>query len=269
MFQDVMNAGILAIIEGITEFLPISSTGHLIIAEHWFSLQGDKTFQDTFLVVIQFPAILAVLLYFYKTLLPPVRDVEKVKEWVFLWVKICVAFIPAGVLGFFFDDFIDFYLFNPLTVTISLIVGGIVLIWIERLQIGKKDLSSIAEVSIYFCIAVGLFQCIAMIPGVSRSAATIIGSMLLGVTRSVAVEFSFYLAIPTLAGASGLKLLKHGFSFSSEEWLLLLIGSIISFIVAYLVIALFLRYVKSHDFRVFGIYRIALGVLVIILLYLL
>jgi len=268
MVQDFINSTVLAIIEGITEFLPISSTGHLIIAEQWFSLQGDKTFQDTFLVVIQFPAILAVLLYFYKTLLPPIGNRSELNRWFLLWVKICVAFIPAAILGFLFDDMIESYLFNPTTVLISLIIGGIVLIWIERLKIGSMGFSNISEVTIWFCLAVGIFQCVAMIPGVSRSAATIIGAMLLGATRSISVEFSFYLAIPTLTGAAGLKLMKNGLDFTVGEWALLIWGSIISFIVAYLVIAIFLKYIQTHDFKIFGIYRICLGIFIGIIYYL-
>ncbi len=267
--QNFINAIFLAIIEGVTEILPISSTGHLILAENWFPLEGDKTFQDTFLVVIQFPAILAVLLYFYKTLLPPLSDIEKMKSWFLLWVKIGIAFVPAGIFGFLLDDIIDSYLFNTTTVLISLIIGGIVLIWIEKFQIGKGGYTDIVSVTFTFCILVGLFQCIAMIPGVSRSAATIIGAMIVGATRSFAVEFSFYLAIPTLAGAGTLKLLKHGLDFSWNEWTLLLLGSVVSFIVAYVVIAYFLRYIKTHDFKVFGIYRICLGLVILVLFYLL
>lgn len=268
MIQDVINASFLAIIEGITEFLPISSTGHLILAENWFPLQGDKTFQDTFLVVIQFPAILAVLLYFYKTLLPPLNNPVEMKNWFFLWVKIGIAFIPAGILGFLLDDIIDYYLFNTTTVLISLVIGGIILIGIEKLQIGGKGYSQVTELTVLFCLGVGLFQCIAMVPGVSRSAATIIGAMIIGATRSVAVEFSFYLAIPTLLGAGGLKLLKHGFHFSFNEWIVLISGSIISFVVAYFVIAFFLKYIKTHDFKIFGIYRICLGIVIFIIFYL-
>ncbi len=268
MLQDIINATILAIIEGITEFLPISSTGHLILAENWFSLQGDKTFQDTFLVVIQFPAILAVLLYFYKILLPPLKNKEAIKNWFFLWIKIGIAFIPAGILGFLLDDIIDYYLFNTITVLISLIIGGLILIWIEKFQIGGKGYTDVTEVTVTFCLLVGLFQCIAMIPGVSRSAATIIGAMILSATRGVAVEFSFYLAIPTLAGAGVLKLLKHGLNFTLNEWLLLLLGSVVSFFVAYLVIAFFLKYIKTHDFKIFGVYRICLGVIILLIYYL-
>ncbi|MGC8738523.1 MAG: undecaprenyl-diphosphate phosphatase [Candidatus Hydrogenedens sp.] len=269
MLQDMVNATLLAIVEGITEFLPISSTGHLILAENWFPLQGDKTFQDTFLVVIQFPAIFAVLLYFYKTLLPPLNNRDEMKQWFFLWVKIGIAFIPAGIFGFLLDDVIDYYLFNTTTVFISLIIGGIVLIGIERLQIGNKGYTQVAELTIVFCLVIGLFQCIAMIPGVSRSAATIIGAMIIGATRSVAVEFSFYLAIPTLLGAGGLKLLKHGLHFNSNEWALLFLGSIVSFITAFLVIAFFLKYIKTHDFKIFGIYRICLGIVIFALFYIL
>ncbi len=264
MVQDFINASILAIIEGITEFLPISSTGHLIIAEDWFSLQGDKTFQDTFLVAIQFPAILAVLLYFYKTLLPPINDRERFKNVFLLWVKIGIAFIPAGILGFLLDDMIDYYFFNTTTVVISLVIGGFILIGVENLQIGNKGYENVANLTISFCIVVGLFQCIAMIPGVSRSAATIIGAMIIGATRSVAVEFSFYLAIPTLMGAGALKLLKHGLGFSFYEWFLLFLGSVVSFIVAYLVIAFFLKYIRTHDFKIFGVYRICLGILILV-----
>lgn len=266
VLYDLFNATMLAIIEGITEFLPISSTGHLIIAEQVFPLRGDKTFQDTFLVVIQFPAILAVLLYFQKKLLLPSKDWDQIVRWFNLWLKIAVAFVPAGIIGFLLDDVIEYYLFNPLTVSIALVIGGIVLIVIENWFQGRQYWEEIAEVSFLFALGVGLIQCMAMIPGVSRSAATIIGALLLGATRQVSVEFSFFLAIPTLAGAGCLKLFKHGLYFTPKEWILLIWGSLVSFLIAYAVIAFFLNYVRNHRLALFGYYRILFGIGLIFLL---
>ncbi len=262
--NDLINAVVLSIVEGITEFLPISSTGHLILFEKIFSLSGDKTFQDTFLIVIQFPAILAVLVKYWEVLLPTFRDYESQRKWLLLWLKIVVAFLPAGIVGFLFDDYIDYYLFNPLVVAMSLVIGGIVMLLFEYGGYIKNRISRIEMASFKFALGIGLIQCLAMIPGVSRSAATIIGALIFGASRVVAVEFSFYLAIPTLAGACFLRMLKHGMSFSSREYLLIVVGSVISFLVSYIVIIFFINFVKKRSFRVFGWYRILVGTVVLL-----
>ncbi|MCX8065044.1 MAG: undecaprenyl-diphosphate phosphatase [Candidatus Hydrogenedentes bacterium] len=260
---DIISAVFLAVIEGITEFLPISSTGHLIIFEKIFTLSGPESFQDTFLIVIQFPAILAVLFRYRRVLLPLVNSDGVKKDWFLLWMKIFVAFLPAGVVGLIFDDFIDYYLFSPGVVAVSLLIGGIVMILFEHVGYVKDRIPTIRKTSFQFALGVGIVQCIAMIPGVSRSAATIIGALIFGASRTVAVEFSFYLAIPTLAGASFLRIFKHGIDFTPNEWMLIIIGSVISFLVSYIVIIFFIEFVKRKGFSLFGWYRILVGVIII------
>lgn len=280
--MDFIKAIILGIIEGFTEFLPISSTGHLILAGNFFNL-SNKEFQNAFNVIIQLGAILAIVVIYFNSLNPlgknklerklkrPIEGLtlkEKLaladKRTLRLWTKIIIGFLPAAVLGFLFDDLIDKYLFNNITVAISLIFYGIVIILIE-----KKDKSgkytSIDRLPIKTVILIGLFQCLAMIPGTSRSAATIIGGVLLGADRITAAEFSFYLAIPTMLGATFLKIIKIGVSLSLGQWIIILVGFIVSFLVALIVVKKFLAYIKKHDFKVFGIYRIILGILVIAL----
>jgi undecaprenyl-diphosphatase len=260
---DFVNAFILAVVEGITEFLPISSTGHLILVESFLSLGNDKDFTETFIVIIQFPAILSVCLYFWRQLWP-LRDGKLDRDIVSLWMKVAVAFLPAAVLGLLLDDFIE-SLFDNAVVAVTLILGGIVLIAIERREHEAKT-DSIGALSYKQAIGIGLIQCLAMIPGTSRSGATIIGGLLLGASRSVAAEFSFFLAIPTMVGATSLKLMKNGLDFSGHQWALIALGSIVSFVVAYGVIAFLMAFIKKHSFSVFGIYRIILGIVVLVVL---
>lgn len=280
--MDFIKAIILGIIEGFTEFLPVSSTGHLILAGNFLNL-SSKEFQNAFNVIIQLGAILAIVVIYFNSLNPlgknklerklkrPLEGLtfkEKLaladKKTLRLWTKIIIGFFPAAVLGFLFDDLIDKYLFNNITVAISLIFYGIVIILIE-----KKDKSgkytSIDRLPIKTVILIGFFQCLAMIPGTSRSAATIIGGVLLGADRITAAEFSFYLAIPTMLGATFLKIIKIGLGMSLCQWLIILVGFIVSFLVAMIVVKKFLSYIKKHDFKIFGIYRIILGILVIAL----
>lgn len=257
-----LKALLFAVVEGITEFLPISSTGHMIIVDEYVRLTSDKAFNDAFIVIIQLPAILSVVVYFWPTLWPFGKGREEQAKIIQLWSKIVVAFLPAAVLGFLFDDMIEAVLFNPFTVCIALIVGGIVLIAIERRRLPVR-VDDPGQMGYGKAVAIGFFQCLAMIPGTSRSAATIIGAMLLGASRPVAAEFSFFLAIPTMLGATTLKILKNGLAFTGEQWMLLAVGSVVSFAVAYAVVAFLMSYVKKHDFKVFGYYRIVLGALVI------
>jgi undecaprenyl-diphosphatase len=256
------NAIIIAIIEGITEFLPISSTGHMILVEDKLTLHPEA-FADTFMVAIQLPAVLAVALLFWKDLCPKWNDRADVGRAFRLWLRIVVAFLPAAVIGFLLDDLIDKYLFTPSVVAAALIVGGVILIWLERRKRASRfDAADRLPFSV--AVGIGFFQCLAMIPGTSRSAATIIGAMLLGANRPTAAQFSFYLAIPTMVGATGLKLMKSGASFSAEQWMLLGVGSLVSFVTAWIVVAGFIRYIRKHDFQVFGYYRIVLGVVVFV-----
>lgn len=266
--MEIIKVIILGIVEGLTEFLPVSSTGHLIIVSRYLSLDGK--FNDIFNIVIQSGAILAVIFYFWRKVLPPFpkkgkeSNKEDFKFYMMRWLKVIVAIIPAGVLGVMFDDQIEAVLFKPVPVAIALIVGAILLLIIENKHIEE---TVVCEDQITFkkAFLVGVFQCMALIPGMSRSASTIIGALILGFRRSVAAEFSFFLAIPVILGASLIKLMKVGFSFSNQEYLLLAIGTFVSFIVAYAVIAVFMNFIKKHDFKVFAYYRIILGVLVLFL----
>ena len=262
--MDFINAFILAVVEGVTEFLPVSSTGHLILVESLLTLGDDPQFTDTFIVIIQLPAILSVCLYFWPTLWP-YREGALHRPTLVLWTKVAAAFIPAAVLGFLLDDFIE-TLFDDLVVAIALIVGGIVLIAIERRDHPAR-VDSLEALTYPQAIAIGFFQCLAMIPGTSRSAATIVGGLLLGASRAVAAEFSFFLAIPTMLGATSLKLYQSGLAFTPLQWQLIALGSVVSFAVAYAVIALFMAFIKKHSFTVFGVYRIILGIIVLIALY--
>ena len=261
MLIEIIKSIILGAIEGITEFLPISSTGHLILVNQWLSF--DKSFTAMFDIVIQLGAILAVVVYFWPRLWPFVDDVSKRKEVSITWQKTIVGVIPAIILGGLFGGWIEDKLFNPLVVAGALILGGLILLYIEKIQI-KPRYNSLAEIPWQVVIGIGLIQCLAMIPGTSRAAATIIGALVLGASRIVAVEFSFFLAIPTMAAASAYSLLKHGLTMSGSEMVILTVGFITAFVVALAVIKFFINYIKQHDFKLFGWYRLVIGVLVII-----
>lgn len=259
----IIKAIILGIIEGLTEFLPISSTGHLIIANRYLEFTG--AFSNLFSIVIQSGAILAVIIFFRKKIFP--RDLSKneLMNFASLWSKVIVGIIPAGILGILFEEKIEELLFAPKPVAIALIIGAFVIIFVE-----KKDLkvSTLDEKNITYrdAFIVGVFQTLALIPGVSRSAATIIGGKIKGFSRQVAAEFSFFLAIPTLLGASFIKLIKTEILLTSTDIIVLLVGTLVSFITAYVVIAAFMSYIKKRDFKIFAYYRIILGVLVLLLL---
>ena len=262
--MELFKAALIGIVQGITEWLPVSSTGHMILFNEFIKMNVSETFMSTFLVVIQFGSILAVLTIFFKKLNP--FDVSKTKiqksETIDLWIKVIIAVIPSGILGLLFDDTIDALFFNPTTVAIALIVYGIIMIMLENRN-KKPSVNSFSEVSYKLAIGIGLFQCLALIPGTSRFGFTIIGAVLLGTSRYIATEFSFFLAVPTMLGASALKLVKTGFAFSGFEWLILATGSIVAYIVSILAIKFLLDYIKKHDFKVFGYYRIVLGILVL------
>ncbi len=262
--MELFKAALIGIVQGITEWLPVSSTGHMILFNEFIKMNVSETFMSTFLVVIQFGSILAVLTIFFKKLNP--FDVSKTKiqksETIDLWIKVIIAVIPSGILGLLFDDTIDALFFNPTTVAIALIVYGIIMIMLENRN-KKPSVNSFSEVSYKLAIGIGLFQCLALIPGTSRSGSTIIGAVLLGTSRYIATEFSFFLAVPTMLGASALKLVKTGFAFSGFEWLILATGSIVAYIVSILAIKFLLDYIKKHDFKVFGYSRIVLGILVL------
>lgn len=265
--MDFLYAIILGIVEGITEFLPISSTGHLIIVGEFASF--PEPFQTTFDIVIQLGAILSVVFYFFNRLNPfgKIGEFEKKKEVLTIWKKTFVALIPAIIIGGFVGSKIQEKLFNPTVVAIMLVIGGIMLIYIER-RMRQPKFDSINQLSYLNAIYIGLFQSLAMVPGTSRSAATIIGAMMLGSSRVLAAEFSFFLAVPTMFAASAYSLYKHGFLFSSSELLILITGFLTAFIVAYLVIKAFMKFISTHNFIFFGYYRIILGIIVILFVYL-
>jgi undecaprenyl-diphosphatase len=261
--HNIIKAIILGIVEGITEFLPISSTGHLILVNEFISF--TEHFTKMFDVVIQFGAIVAVLVYFRKRLFSFKFQKNMFTEdaTVNLWKKVVVGVVPALILGVLLDKYIEEKLFNPIVVSIALVIGGIILLLLEQRKKNEK-ITSIAELSYQTAFFIGLIQCLAMIPGTSRSAATIIGAMLLGSSRLVAAEFSFFLAIPTILAASAYSLLKLGFSMTTEETLVLTVGFVVSFLVAWVVIAGFMNFITKRDFKPFGYYRIVLGSIILI-----
>ncbi len=269
---DILKAILFGIVEGITEWLPISSTGHMILLNEFVKMNVSQDFWDVFLVVIQLGAILAVVLLFWDKIFPfdfskKARETHTVnrKDIWMLWAKILVACIPAAVVGLAFGDLLDKYLYNGICVSIALIVFGIGFIVIENSNKGKKPaIRSIRDIDFKTALIIGVFQLIAAIfPGTSRSGATILGGLMIGVSRSVAAEFTFFLAIPVMFGASLLKVVKYGFAFSGMEAAILLTGMIVAFVVSVIVIRFLMSYIRKHDFKVFGWYRIVLGVIVI------
>ncbi len=257
----IIKAILLGILEGITEFLPISSTGHLILANELISFEGE--FANLFSIVIQTGAILSVVVYFFWDLIPKSTKKEDIKDFFSLWFKVAVGVFPAAVIGLTFEDQIDEYLFHPPVIAAAPIIGGIWILLVDkdRSELGKVD--NIKDMSFKLAFFIGLFQCLALIPGTSRSAMTIIGALMLGTTRKFAAEFSFYMAIPVLGGAGLVKLLKNQMGFTAEQWTLLGVGTFVSFLVALFVIAFLMNFIKRHNFRPFAFYRIVLGIVVI------
>ncbi len=270
---EILKAVLFGIVEGITEWLPISSTGHMIILDEFIKLNVREDFWNLFLVVIQLGAILAVVILYWNEIFP-VNLTKKgepfwKKDVLLLWVKILIACVPAAVVGLLFDDFLDKYLYNFPCVATALIVFGILFIVIEKKKKGKPaQINSVSELTYRTVLYIGLFQLIAAVfPGTSRSGATIVGALLLSVSRVVAAEFTFYLAIPVMCGASLLKLVKfmaEGLVFTPNEILILATGCISAFVVSVFVIKLLMNYIKKHDFIPFGIYRIVLGAVLLI-----
>lgn len=257
-----LKAIFLGLVEGITEFLPVSSTGHMILVDEFMKLTSNKPFDDAFMVVIQLPAIFAVIVYFWKQLWPFGHDTDTRNATFLMWTRIVTAFLPAAVIGLLFHKQIEADLFNGLTVAIALLVGGIVLLIIERRD-HRGAVATVGDIGFGMALWIGFFQCLAMIPGTSRSAATIIGAMVLGASRPAAAEFSFFLAIPTMLGATALTLWKMGAHFTANQWILTALGSVVSFVTAYAVVAAFMNYIRTRDFKPFGVYRIVLAVAVL------
>ncbi len=270
MFE-ILKTIILGIVQGITEWLPVSSTGHMILVNEFIKLDVTPAFWKLFSVVIQFGSIMAVLLLYFHRLNPfsPKKDAAAKKGTWQLWFKVCAAVLPAAVIGLLFDDYIDSVLSGYVTVSIMLIVYGVLFILIENSRKGKPTvINSVTDLSYKQAMVIGVFQMLALIPGTSRSGATIVGSLLIGCSRTFASEFSFFLAIPTMAGASGLRLLKYvlesGLSFTGMELAILAVGMLTAFVVSVIAIRGLMAFVKKHDFKAFGYYRIALGVLVLL-----
>jgi len=262
--METITAIILGIIEGLTEFLPVSSTGHLIIASDFLSFNNPE-FENMFNIVIQFGAILAVVFFFWDDIFPFTKNIEKNKKIFRRWGIIIVGFLPAAVIGVFIDDLMEYYLFNPASVATALIVGSILIFIAESIRQGKLPIvQSPDEITIKLALGVGLFQCLAMWPGMSRSASTIIGAIFLGFSRQMAAQFSFMLGIPTIMGASCFKLLKTGFDFTSFQWMLLGIGTAVSFFIALIVIKFFMSYLGKYSLKPFAIYRVMLGITVLV-----
>ena len=259
--MNIVEAIIIAIVEGLTEFLPVSSTGHMIITEKIIGV-ADNDFTKLFTVGIQLGAILAVVVFYWKKFITPFATGAKGLQF---YGKLLVAVIPALVLGFIFSDKIDALLESSLTVAITMITGGIVLLFIDNV-FNKPVIEKEEQISFPKAFMIGLWQCIAMIPGVSRSAASIIGGMQQSLTRKLAAEFSFFLAVPTMAAATGYKLLKGYKTITSEHIKLLAVGNIVAFIVALLAIKFFIGFLQQHGFKLFGYYRIVAGVILLILL---
>jgi undecaprenyl-diphosphatase len=269
MIFEILKAILFGIVEGITEWLPVSSTGHLILLEEFVRLDVTAEFYEMFQVVIQLGAILAVLVLFFHKLNPfsgKKGEIEKKQTWQ-LWFKVVVAVLPSAVLGLLFDDWMDAHLYNYITVALTLIIYGVAFIFVERQNRGLKPrIDDVHAIDYRTALLIGAFQCLSLIPGTSRSGSTILGGILLGVSRPAAAEFSFFLAIPTMLGASALKLLKYlleGMMPSATEIAVLLTGCVVSFIVSMLVIKALMEYVRKRSFSSFGVYRIVLGVLVI------
>ena len=267
---EILKSILYGIVEGITEWLPISSTGHMILLEEIMPMNVSKSFWSMFLVVIQLGAILAVVVLYWNKIFPFRKNKEgkytSVKSIWILWSKILVATIPAAIIGLALDDWIDAHLYNGFVVAIMLILVGVAFIYIENRNKGMRpSVNSLSALSYKDALIIGLFQVVAaVLPGTSRSGATIVGGLMIGVSRAVAAEFTFFLAIPVMFGASLLKLVKFGLAFSVLEFFILVIGMVVAFFVSIFVIRFLMSYIKKHDFKVFGWYRIVLGAFVLI-----
>lgn len=264
---EIFKSIILGIIEGITEWLPVSSTGHMILVDEFLQLGMSPEFKEMFFVVIQLGAIMAVVILYWKKIFPFnfTKKPFVEKDIIIMWIKIVIACVPAAVIGLLWDDQINALFYNFQTVATMLIIFGILFIVVENHNKGKRPkVTNMNQLTYKMAIIIGLFQLIAAVfPGTSRSGATILGALLIGVSREVAAEFTFFLAIPVMFGASLLKLLKFGFAFTSFELIVLGVGTIVSFVVSVWAIKFLMGYIKKHDFKVFGWYRIILGIILL------
>lgn len=268
-FLEILKVIFLGIVEGITEWLPISSTGHMLLVDEFISLNMSDEFKEMFFVVIQLGAILAVVLLFWNKMFPfQFKDKNKpiIKADIFsLWFKVVVACIPGAVVTLLFDDYIEAHFHTPVVIAMTLILYGVAFILVENWN--KRRVPSVrrlSDITYQTALMIGLFQVLSIIPGTSRSGATIIGALLIGVSRVAAAEFTFFLAVPVMFGLSAIKILKFGFAFTPAELLVLGIGVIVAFGVSVFVIKFLMGYIKKHDFKVFGWYRIVLGIIVLL-----
>ena len=271
---EILKAILFGIVEGITEWLPVSSTGHLILLDTFVHLDVTEAFYEMFQVVIQLGAILAVIVLFFKKLNPfaPSKTQEQKKDTWSLWFKVVVAVIPSAVVGLALDDWMDEHLYNYIVVSIMLVLYGVAFLFVEKWNASRKfRIQNVYEIDYRTALLMGAFQCLSLIPGTSRSGSTILGAIILGVARPAGAEFSFFMAIPTMLGASALKLLKYALEIVKGEALapntteisVLVVGCIVAFVVSLLVIKGLMEYVRKHSFSVFGIYRIILGIVVL------
>lgn len=269
-FLEFIKVIFLGIVEGVTEWLPISSTGHMLLVDEFLQLNASEGFKEMFFVVIQLGAILAVVLLFWKKMWPFRLGENKktivVRKKVFsVWFKVVVACVPGAVVTLLFDDFIEEHLHTPFVIAAALIIYGIAFIVVEkRNALRTPKIKKLSQIDYKTALLIGLFQVLSIIPGTSRSGATIIGALIIGVSRTAAAEFTFFLAVPVMFGLSFIKLLKFGLAFTGMELAILLVGSVAAFAVSLFVIKFLMSYIKKHDFKVFGLYRIALGIVVMI-----
>ena len=266
---EILKAVLFGIVEGITEWLPVSSTGHIILLDEFIKLNASEEFKSMFDVVIQLGAILAVIVIFFHKLNPfdPKKSQAKKNATWMLWFKVCAAIIPSGLIGVLFDDWMDAHLHKGIPVAIALIVYGVAFIFVEKRNAGREfRINRVWDIDWRTAVLIGCFQCLSLVPGTSRSGSTILGAILIGVSRSAGAEFSFFMAIPTMLGASaikGLKFLLSGIAVTGTEIGVLVVGSVVSFLVSMLVIQGLMNYVRRHTFSLFGVYRILLGMVVL------
>ncbi len=266
---EFLKAVLFGIVEGITEWLPVSSTGHLILLDEFVKLEVSESFYEMFQVVIQLGAILAVIVLFFHKLNPfsPKKDTAEKKDTWSLWFKVVAAVLPSALIGLLLDDWMDEHLYHYIVVAIMLVVYGVAFLFVEKWNATRKfAITEVSRIDYRTAILMGAFQCLSLIPGTSRSGSTILGAIILGVSRSAGAEFSFFMAIPTMLGASGLKLVKYlleGVQTSSTEIMVLVVGCVVSFVVSVLVIRALMEYVRKHSFSIFGVYRIVLGLAVL------
>lgn len=272
---EILKVILLGIVEGITEWLPISSTGHMILVDELIHLNISDEFKEMFLVVIQLGAIMAVVVLYFQKLNPFSRRKSpgQVRQTFILWYKVLIACVPAGIIGVAFDDKIDELFYNPQTVSITLILYGILFILIENYNRRREpEITKLSQIPYKTALLIGVFQILALIPGTSRSGATIIGAILLGTSRAIAAEFTFFLAIPVMFGASGIKLLKYfletGFEITGTEIGVLILGMVTAFLISIFAIKFLMSYIRKNDFKVFGWYRIVLGIIVLVYFFL-